>query len=219
MLLCLPFFAGAQAKFAVELSAGAFPSAFHAEPEPTVAGGQLPDKTYASSWQAGASFAKNLRPKTAASVGLRVASHPAKFSCDCSQFPSENNGNGGYQRDPALDDVADFTHVFLEMPLMVRQYFGERWAQPFAEAGIVPAFLAVNKRTSSGFFTIGNHDAEQAERNFQYAAHLGLGVSVRLSKKMALSLVFFHKPYQTRVAYSYQKMRLKATGVQVGLRF
>ncbi len=150
---------------------------------------------------------------TRAGIGFLLRRYSGKIACDCTQWPSEHNSNGGYQRDPALDDAITFQDLFLEIPVFLRQHFYRKHRiSPFVEFGLVNSFLIKKDRTVTAAL---NPDLKTAGNQNQFLGHFAAGVAVKTGSSSALSLTVFYSPTHRNDPFFYAS----SIGGQVGYRF
>jgi hypothetical protein len=170
----------------------------------------------------GGHYLRNLHKNLWFVTGLEFSAQKFQSICDCSQFPSESNGNGGYLRDEALDNITTRKQVGFQIPLLLRVAFPNKQLKPFVQGGLVQSTeLYLDQKTKLPETTILT-ETEVFKRNL-IGGRLATGIHFSLREKSFLSVsifgqysarVFKQAPLDTDVDWNMMQL-----GLEVGYRF
>jgi hypothetical protein len=170
----------------------------------------------------GGHYLRNLHKNLWFVTGLEFSAQKNQSVCDCSQWPSESDGNGGYLRDKALDNVTTRKQIGFQIPLLLRLAFPDKQLKPFVQGGLVQSTdLYFNQNTKLPETTILT-ETEGFKRNL-IGGRLATGINFSLSEKSLLSVsifgqysaqVFKKSPLDTEADWNMMQL-----GLEIGYRF
>ena len=152
-------------------------------------------------------------------TGIEVAFQRTKLRCDCTKWPSENNG-GVYQRDPALDNYTEWKQYLATVPLLLRAEMSQKKWRPFVQGGLLG--VAEVYRTEESKLLFVSPTVNKGFLGATLGGRIGGGINIPVSSVMSITAginagaTFF--PLSVG-ASGNDKHRYQYFGVELGLRF